>query len=969
MFPSSWGKGGTIHAFIMKRTITILILALLAASITSFAQDRDSIRVGQYVLDSFTRYGVPETFITLCDTNGILIDTMTVRNARLWNDQHKTQEWQRNVARKAQTFLVKAEHPDYETTVMRVELKSPARRESFWFPELLMKRKMRETTMEEVKVTATRIQLTYKGDTLVVDAGAFRIPDGSMLDALVRRVPGAELSENGTITMNGRKVDYLTLNGKDFFKGKNRIMLDNLPHYMVSHLKFYEKDVPLNKRVHADTGEKDYVMDVELKPEFSVGYTANVEGGYGTNDRWVGRLFGLRFTDNSRMTLFGGANNTNEIAPPSMDGFNSWSQPDGEKVVRRVGFGLNVDDKRGRYTDNLEGYVNWTDSKAENRTSRETFLPEGNTFSRSQNATSSKDFGADLNNEWDLKKMGLTFNTSANYNQHDGRGLSRSATFTQDPSAFGSCVQVLDSLFDMPISPMLQSLNINKVFDQSKYDQKGYAFGQRADWNKTLPWGDELWVYATGEYNNDQKDEFSQYRLNYKDGIKPNDNQDRFLPYRHHGYLYSTEARYMVNLLDNWRIVLDGHYTQRYSHTQSDRYRLDMLDTDLEFGLLPSQVDYLRTLDAGNSYRNLYLTRTQEHQFGFIKNLSTNRHNMTIGAGTFVEGKNESVRYWRNLQNYSLSQNNWYVNPYLSYRHGIKGDKFRYDIRMDYNTRVQTPNLVQKLNMEDASNPMAITLGNPDLKLSRSHTVSVLLGRFNAKHYVGIATSFRAQENQVASSFNYNPQTGAYTYRPENVNGNWSEYTTLRYWFYVDKARRFRVGGDTKFDYVHNVDLARIEGYNESRLSRVRHYNPKQGVNASYEKESLRLEFTGAFSWHRVESELKQDADMNGYDFDYGISGQYTLPWKIQLSTSLKMFSRRGYDEPAMNSDELMWDAQISRSFLGDKLQVRLVGQDLLNQKCNYRYTIDGQGRTEQWTLYMPSFLMLRVSYKFNKTR
>ena len=69
-----------------------------------------------------------------------------------------------------------------------------------------------------------------------------------------------------------------------------------------------------------------------------------------------------------------------------------------------------------------------------------------------------------------------------------------------------------------------------------------------------------------------------------------------------------------------------------------------------------------------------------------------------------------------------------------------------------------------------------------------------------------------------------------------------------------------------------------------------------------------------------MERELAGGPDMNGFDYDYGLSGQYTLPGKIQLSTSLKMFSRRGYDEQAMNSDELMWDAQISRSFLGDKL-------------------------------------------------
>ena len=102
--------------------------------------------------------------------------------------------------------------------------------------------------MQEETDKATRVQLAYKGDTIVVDAEAFKIPEGSMLDALVAQVPGAELKADGTIYMNGRKVDYLTLNGKEFFKGKNRIMLDNLPSYVVSKLKFFEKEVPLSQR-------------------------------------------------------------------------------------------------------------------------------------------------------------------------------------------------------------------------------------------------------------------------------------------------------------------------------------------------------------------------------------------------------------------------------------------------------------------------------------------------------------------------------------------------------------------------------------------------------------------------------------------------------------------------------------------------------------------------------------------------
>lgn len=164
----------------MNKLRTLIILCCLQ-SLCIFAAERDSIYISQHVSDSFTRHGIPDVFITLADSNGVLIDTMRTRY--IYNTN--TALWSKTAAKKPQTFLVKAEHPDYETSVVRVEMKVRSRVSDFEFPELLMKRKMKETALNEVTVTATRVQLAYRGDTIVVDAQAFKIPEGSMLDALV----------------------------------------------------------------------------------------------------------------------------------------------------------------------------------------------------------------------------------------------------------------------------------------------------------------------------------------------------------------------------------------------------------------------------------------------------------------------------------------------------------------------------------------------------------------------------------------------------------------------------------------------------------------------------------------------------------------------------------------------------------------------------------------------------------------
>lgn len=946
----------------MYRIRHIIFLCLLLPT-GLLAQERDSIKVYQSISDSFTNHGIPDVFVTLCDTNGIMIDTL--RTYTLWNSSET--RWEKTVAKEAQSFIVKAEHPDYETVVMKADMKPFARQSSIFLPQLFMKRSLKETTMDEVTVTATRVQLTYKGDTIVVDAQAFKIPEGSMLDALVAQVPGAELKGDGTIYMNGRKVDYLTLNGKDFFKGKNRIMLDNLPYYVVSKLKFFEKDMPLSQMIHRDTGERDYVMDVELKQEYSIGYMANMEAGIGTNDRWMGRLFGLRFTDNSRLVLFGSANNTNETRAPGGD---SWEgKPNvltGEKEVKMVGGSLNIDDKHKRFAEHLDATVSWTAGRDETRTSSQTFLSDGSVFGRLQDAHRSKDFNTSVTNTFGIPKIYLKFGTTACYIRQDGHGLSRSATFKSDPIAFGTCLQIIDSLFAPTVAAGLQQININRVHDQTKFGSTSYNFGQSIDWEKGLPWGDEMTVKLTGSYGKDKRDAFSRYDLTYSAPTQAPDKQDRFTPYRHHKYEYGADILYRMNLYGGWFIDYGYNYTQRYDDSTSPLYRLDALGLGLDFGVLPSQAEYLQTIDVGNSYQSHYMTKTHRALLAARRIHDRGAYKYMYGIVANLIYKNESLHYWRSNSHYDKRVGNLLVEPTVYFQCQPNGNgKLRF--KLSYDSQQTTPNLVQLIDIIDTSNPLAITHGNPNLKVGVRHHAHLELGRGKFGSYLGTTLNVNVIDNLVANGFTFNPVTGVYTYRPENVKGNWNISPNVSWNRFLDNGKRLLMRGKTAYSYIQNVDLTRVEGINTSQLNRVRHHITSQNLTLSYNKESLRLDAIGDFAWNVAKRELDNVGDISAFDFSYGISGQYTFPWKIQLATDLKMYSRRGYEEPSMNTDELVWNASVSRPFLKGKLVVRIDGFDILNQLSSTRYIVNGQGRTETWQLCMSRYAMLRVAYKFNK--
>lgn len=170
------------------------------------------------------------------DKDSNVIDTMTTSG---WG---KHLFYHTHVPARPATYIVKAECEGYESKCINHTIKYIARNKNFSFPSLLLKKKFnQDVALDDVVVTGTKVKLAYRGDTLVFNASAFNVPDGSMLDALIRQMPGAEMKSNGDIYVNGKKIDYLLLNGKDFFKGKNQVMLDNLPYYTVKELKVYDR--------------------------------------------------------------------------------------------------------------------------------------------------------------------------------------------------------------------------------------------------------------------------------------------------------------------------------------------------------------------------------------------------------------------------------------------------------------------------------------------------------------------------------------------------------------------------------------------------------------------------------------------------------------------------------------------------------------------------------------------------------
>ena len=228
----------------MKRQIITIIIALVAACgawAQTTTQPRDSVRVIGRVADLLTNQAIPDVFCeVLWASDSTLIDTL---RTVMGDSNNKPTSFAIFHIKRPGRYILRMQKDGYERTEQSFEVKRFYKNEETvdLMNEPFYMQKERSVTLSEVVVKATKVKFYVNGDTLVYNADAFELAEGSMLDALIQQLPGVELKSGGDIVVNGKHVDALLLNGKDFFNKDRRLMLDNLPSYMVKKVKAYDR--------------------------------------------------------------------------------------------------------------------------------------------------------------------------------------------------------------------------------------------------------------------------------------------------------------------------------------------------------------------------------------------------------------------------------------------------------------------------------------------------------------------------------------------------------------------------------------------------------------------------------------------------------------------------------------------------------------------------------------------------------
>ena len=827
-------------------------------------------------------------------------------------------------------------------------------------------------------VTGQAAKVTLKEDTFVYNASAYRTPEGSVVEELVKKLPGAQVDDDGKITINGKEVKKILIDGKEFMTGDTKTAMKNLPTSIVERVKAYDQKSDLARVSGIDDGEEETVLDFGIKRGMNRGYMVNADLAAGTRSRYSGRIFAGMQSSDLKIFIPMSANNVNDMGFPGGGGGRFGGGRQGLTATKMLGFNLNYE-KKDRFK--LDASIRWNHSNVDAvvRRSTEDFM-SGNSSTFSNNLTSNmsrtNSWNARFRLEWTPDSMtNIMMRPQFNYNSNDGLGEGYSMTFDEDPfktikDPFDD--EELQKLIDKGV---VKNRNVNNSISYSDSKSAGGWLQLNRRLNSK---GRNITLRFSGNVGEGMSRSFTNslveyYQLVNQFGEDSTYQANRYAVTPTKNWNYGLRATYSEPIFR--QVYLQFSYQYQYSYTKSDRATYDFSNFAADFfGVTPRYRgwdDYLALLGGSplEGFRDDKLSRFSEyrnynHTAEIMLRVVRKAYNLNIGFQVMPQRSHFTQDYQGVHTDTVRTVTN--IAPTADFRWKISNVS---QLRFNYRANSSQPSMSDLLDITDNSDPLNVRKGNPGLKPSFTQNFRLFYNNYIQNHQRSIMAnvSFSTTRNSISNMVTYDAASGGRTTRPENINGNWNAFGMFMFNTAIDSAGFFNVNTFTTLRYNNSVGYVSVGRNTDSQKSTTKSTTVGERLAASYRNSWMEFELNGSLEYMHARSELQSNNNLDTWTFSYGGSLQLTAPWGTQLSTSMNMNSRRGYNDASMNTNELIWNAQVSQSFLrGNALTLSLQFYDILHRQSTFSRTVDAMRRSDTEYNAITNYAMLHVIYRLN---
>lgn len=884
--------------------------------------------------------------------------------------------------------------------------------------------------LKETVITANLPKMLVKDDTVVYHADAFRVPEGSVIESLVEALPGAKIDDDGKISINGKSVRKFKMDGRDFMTGNNDAVMKNLPSYVVDQVKAYEEKSDLAKMTGLDDGNDDFVLEFVTKRSVRKGLQANPDLGIGTDGRYGIRLTAMKPFGAMRYTFMGNANNVNDRNFSGRGGRGRGNNQ-GQRETKTAALDASYENKKvkwsGRVTWMRGDTDNWNKTASENfvNTRGGAF-----SNSISQNYSRNNNWTGNMNLQWTIDSVTtLSFRPDVSFQTGDSRNFSTSEAFNSNPYDYVTDPLSAEGLQQMNQQGLVVNSRQNKgmgyndnknVNGQLQIYRRLGSNGRNIALSTQFSWRDgsnqnaslsAVHLYQqktqTGEDSTYQTNRYTtsaDHQLSYSFGITYTEPLLLFRSQQEQSTAGMPQMRGPfggrgggggrgrgTRTFGQQGLFLQLNYRYRYSHQKNDPSTYDFPDF--------SDEAFASVLNDYRSWTALFGYLDNPYESYLSKDLSRYSERTEHGHNADVQ-----LRYIYNKVNLSMGvsfqpEKSHYIQQYL----GRPVDTVRtvtnvsptMDLRVRFNqqtnlqvnfrAQTQQPNITQLLDIYDDTNPLSITMGNPGLKPSfttnlRANFQMMRQTKFvtdeetgfqvpkNQRHWsFSVNGSWQTTSNSIGNIVTYNEKTGGRITRPENINGNWNANLGLTFNIGLDTLNRWDISGSINGRYDHRIGYVNLNRTAEPDRNVTHTYNLSPEISLSYRNSWLSISLNERTTYARTENRLQASNNLTTWNFSYGGNTKITFPWGTNLSTDFHVYSKRGYSDEPLNTNEMIWNMQLSHSFLrGKPLTIMLQWYDILREQTTFSRTVNANGWRDQEVNAITSYAMLHVSYRLN---
>ena len=858
-------------------------------------------------------------------------------------------------------YVLKVSYLGYITQLVPLQIASQTKR----MPDVVLQPDA--ILLAEAVVTAQAPQVQVVEDTIQFNSSAYRTQQGAVLEDLVEKLPGAEIDDSGNVKINGKDISKVMVNGQEFFGGDVATALKNLPVEMIDKLKTYDKKSDLARITGIDDGEEETVLDLTVKKEMNTGWFGNVDGAIGTEDRYSARGMVNYFRGPTQVSLIGSVNNVNDQGFRGGGGGPRWNRNNG--LTAKKWIGLDFFTKTDKIELGGSARYNYTGNDVGSIGSTEDFLTSGNSFSNSNtNARNrSKNFNADFRMEWRPDTLtNIIFRPNVSYAKTDNLSLSESGTFNADP------YDLVDNPNDylnleklaMEDDP-LEEVRVNAINSGTLTDGKDLSANGTLQINRKLsPDGRNITFRGRFSYGDNVNRQYTESQTNYF-LLQSYLGGDSILIRNQYINTPTKDFNYRAQLTYSEPIAkatyLQFSYQFQYMYSESDRKTYDLQSYGNDWNIsspLPGDYDTHEVDSLGRYAEYRYYNHDASVALRFI------REKWQLSSGISLQPQHTVLSYKRGDYMVDTTRNVFNFAPNIDFRYRFSKVS---QLRFTYRGRSSQPSMENLLPITDNSNPQNIRVGNPGLKPSFSHNLRFFYNTYDVERQRGIFShaNFQATQNSVSNSRVYNESTGGWTTTPKNINGNWNAFAMFGFNTAL-KDKRFNISTFTSFNYQNNV------GYLTDTQTRIEQKNTTTNLNVgerlrgSFRNDWLEVGLNGSFSYTAERDKLTPDNNQNPYNFSYGSFTNITAPWNMSLSTNITNQARRGYRDSSMNRNELIWNAQLSQTFLNGDATISFEMYDILRRQSNITRSLTASGRSVYEYNGVNSYCMLRFIYRLN---